>query len=64
LAFDDATATAMRLFAMCSLELRGVVRAGAHARQLERLGFGDDVDFCCRLDAFDRAPALHGGAIS
>jgi 2-phosphosulfolactate phosphatase len=63
LEFDDATAAAMRLFAACSVQLRTVVRSGAHARLLERLGLGHDVDLCCRLDAFDVAPALRAGEI-
>jgi 2-phosphosulfolactate phosphatase len=62
--FDDAAAAAVRLFAACSVELREVVRLGAHARLLERLGLGDDADFCCQLDAFDIAPALRAGAIT
>lgn len=64
LEFDDATAAAARLFAACAAELRDAVHAAAHARQLERLGLSADVDFCCLLDAFDIAPALHAGAIT
>jgi 2-phosphosulfolactate phosphatase len=64
LEFDDTTVAAAHLFAACSAELREVVRLGTHARLLERLGLGDDVDVCCRLDAFAVAPALRNGIIT
>jgi len=62
--FDDTTAAAVRLFAACSVELLTVMRSAAHARTLERLGLGGDVDLCARSDVFDSAPTLRDGAIT
>ena len=55
---DDAAYAAILAYKQAEKDLLGHVRRGAHARGLESLGLGEDVDYCIRVDVMAVLPVL------
>lgn len=60
---SDAALAASLAFRQAYRSLSRVVWSGSHARRLESLGFGEDVEFCCRCNAFQISPILQDNII-
>lgn len=60
---SDAVVAALLAFRRAHKSLNRVIQSGHHAQRLERLGFREDVKFCCRLNVFQIVPFLKGDTI-
>lgn len=54
----DGAIAAMALWHHCGADLTAVCMESEHGRVLQGLGFGDDLSFCCELDASASVPRL------
>jgi 2-phosphosulfolactate phosphatase len=55
---SDAALTSLRLFEVYERDLAQAFREGVHGRGLQRLGFGEDLDFCAQIDRSRSVPFL------
>lgn len=60
---DDGCLAAVHAWRNARLDLRSALREGRHAKYLNSIGLGDDVDFCARVDVFDIAAIMKGSRI-
>jgi len=60
---SDAVLAALLAFQQARKSLDRVIQSGHHARYLISQGFGKDVKFCCRLNAFHIVPFLKGETV-
>jgi 2-phosphosulfolactate phosphatase len=58
LELSDAALAALTLYRAHQGQEQAALRASSHARDLEALGFGEDLSFCARRDAFAAVPYL------
>lgn len=58
---SDASVAASLLYRQAEEELAAAVRRACHARRLERLGFGADIDFALAIDAIAALPVRERG---
>lgn len=57
--FSDKVQAALLTFKQAEGDLTGSVMKAEHAKHLVKLGFKDDIDFSCRLNALQTVP-IHG----
>jgi 2-phosphosulfolactate phosphatase len=62
LGLSDAALAALALYRAHQAQEQAALRGTSHARDLEALGFGDDLSFCARRDAFAVVPHLRPDA--
>jgi len=60
----DSALASLFSFKQAKDSLLDHVMKGEHARDLAKLGFEEDVKFCCQVDVFDVVPSLKNGAIT
>jgi 2-phosphosulfolactate phosphatase len=60
---NDAARAARLAWLTSSSDLEAAVRESFHAKYLESIGYGEDVDFCLRRDAYDVLPLLRRNRI-
>lgn len=60
---SDAALAASLAFQQASESISRTVQIGDHAQFLKSVGFGADIKFCCRLDAFGIVPVYKNGVI-
>ncbi|HIE18756.1 TPA: 2-phosphosulfolactate phosphatase [Candidatus Bathyarchaeota archaeon] len=61
---SDSAFASLLSFQQAKDSLLDQIRRGEHAQSLVKLGFEDDVKFCCQVDIFDIAPSLKNNAIT
>lgn len=60
----DGIRLAASLHAKYGSDIEGAVQTSDHARRLKGIVEGEDISFCCSVDATDVLPVLHDGIIS
>lgn len=60
---SDAVLAAFLAFQQSSRSLTNVIQHGYHARYLKSIGHEEDVEFCCRLNAYPIVPVHKNGRI-
>ncbi|MEM4251511.1 MAG: 2-phosphosulfolactate phosphatase [Candidatus Bathyarchaeia archaeon] len=55
---NDVARAARLAWVTSSSDLETVVRVGSHAKYLESMGYGEDVDLCLSRDSYDVVPLL------
>ena len=63
LTYDDAGAASLALYKTQGKSLSTMLASSDHGRQLEELGFGDDLKACAGVDSVPVLPLLHGNVI-
>jgi len=61
---SDSAFASLLSFRQAKNSLLNQIMKGEHAQNLVKLGFRDDVKFCCQIDLFDITPSLKNGAIT
>jgi len=65
ISFSDAVHAASLSFEMVNDHLYQTISKGEHAQNLIRLGFDEDVKFCCQIDKYSSViPILRNGTIT
>jgi len=62
--FSDEVQLALLAFGRAESNLIGNVMKAEHARRLVEMGFKEDVDFSCKLNALQRVPVYRDGRIT
>ncbi len=62
--FSDKVQAAWLAFKQSESNLIGSVMKAEHAKHLVKLGFKDDISFCCRLDTSKAFPVYKAGRVS
>jgi len=60
---SDSAFASLLSFQQAKDSLLDHIMKGEHAQGLVKLGFENDVKFCCQVDVFDITPSLKNGAI-
>ena len=60
---SDSAFASLLSFQQAKDSLLSQILKGEHAQNLVKLGFEEDVKFCCQVDLFDIAPSLKNDAI-
>jgi len=61
---SDSAFASLFSFQQVKNSLFSHIMKGEHARNLVKLGFEEDVRFCCQVDLFDIVPSLKNGIIA
>jgi len=61
---SDSAFASLLSFQRAKDSLLDQIMKGEHAQSLVKLGFEEDVKFCCQIDVFDTAPSLKNDAIT
>ncbi|RLI01946.1 2-phosphosulfolactate phosphatase [Candidatus Bathyarchaeota archaeon] len=61
---SDSAFASLLSFRQAKNSLLNQIMKGEHAQNLVKLGFREDVKFCCQVDLFDITPSLKNGAIT
>ncbi len=61
---SDASFASLLSFKQTKDSLFNCIARDEHARNLVKLGFGEDVEFCCQVDILDIVPSLNNNIIT
>ena len=61
---SDSAFASLLSFRQAKNSLLNQIMKGEHAQNLVKLGFEEDVKFCCQVDVLDITPSLKNGAIT
>ena len=63
IACSDVVLAASLTFQQSYRQLTKIIQRGSHARYLKDIGYGEDVKFCCQLDAYPVVPIYKAKSI-
>jgi len=63
-ALSDSAVASLLSFQKAKDSLLNHIMMGKHAQNLVRMGFGEDVRFCCQVDIYDVAPSIKKGVVT
>jgi 2-phosphosulfolactate phosphatase len=64
ISFSDKVQAALLAFRQAESNLIGSVMKAEHAKHLVKLGFKEDISFCCKLNVLEAVPIYKGGRVS